>query len=181
MTSSLSNIESKIIRWSQGLSLIGLLGLMLLAGITIGEVLLRWLFHYPILGVSDVSRLVITIIAASCFPVVSAKREHISVSVLGLKLGPRANSVLDAFGAFVTLVVLGLFTWQIWLYSCDLAAAKEVTMLVRWPVAPWWKVTTFLFALCVPIQAVCVYVSLRSAFDSKEIAGPKFSFEKKQE
>ena len=69
MAGSLNTVETKIIRWSRGVSLIGLIGLMLLAGITVGEVLLRWLFNYPILGVSDVSRLIVTIVAASClFP-----------------------------------------------------------------------------------------------------------------
>lgn len=181
MTDALSPIETKIIRWSRGISLIGLIGLMLLAAITVGEVLLRWLFKYPILGVSDVSRLVITIIAASCFPLVSAKREHITIHVLGSKLGPRANSILEAFGAFVTLIILSLLTWQIWLYSGELAAAKETTMLVRWSVSPWWRVTTLLFALCVPIQLVCVYTSLRSAFCTKDITDPNSSNDGKQE
>jgi len=181
MASSPSIIETKIIRWSRGISLVGLIGLMLLAGITVGEVLLRWLFKYPILGVSDVSRLIVTIVAASCFPLVSAKRDHISIQVLGSKLGPRANSVLEAFGSFITLVVLGLLTWQIWLYSGELATANETTMIVRWPVSPWWRVTTLLFALCVPIQMVCVYTSLRSAFTSKDIMDPKCPYDSDQE
>lgn len=181
MADSLSTIETKIIRWSRGISLIGLIGLMILAVITVGEVLLRWLFKYPILGVSDVSRLVITIIAASCFPLVSAKREHITIHVLGSKLGPRANSVLEAFGAFVTLVIICLLTWQIWLYSGELATAKETTMLVRWPTSPWWRVTTLLFALCVPIQVVCVYTSLRSAFTSRDIMDLKDSHDSEEE
>lgn len=164
MSSQRRTLESEIIRRARTISLIGLAGLLLLAGITVGEVLLRWLFSYPIQGVSDVSRLIVSIVIASCFPVVSAERRHITVRAIGTMLGPRINHLLEAFGAFVTLVIFCLMTWQLWLYANELAASNQTTWLVMWPLAPWWRVATILLGLCVPIQLIAFLVSLKSAF-----------------
>jgi len=158
------NLESGAIRFSRVISLIGLFGLLLLSLITVGEVVLRSLFNYPILGVSDASQLIVTVVVASCFPLVSAERRHISVKVIGIKSGPRIHALLEAFGAFVVLVFFILFTQQLWRYSQELAAAQETTWLLLWPVAPWWKAVTVLIAICIPNQLICFITSLRSFF-----------------
>ena len=48
-------------RW---IALSGLVGLVAVALETIGEVLLRWLFNMPIDGVSEISRLVVSVAIA---------------------------------------------------------------------------------------------------------------------
>ena len=78
-----ARIESKVTRVTRVTSLIGLMGLLVLAGITVGAVVLRWILNQPSLGVSDVSALVISIVIASCFPLVFAERRSITVRVAG--------------------------------------------------------------------------------------------------
>lgn len=150
------------------ISLIGLAGLLMLAGITVGEVLIRWLIKFPIRGVFDLSQLVIIIVIASCLPLVSAERRHITVRVIGTMLGGHANALLEAFGALVTTLIFGLLTWQLWVYADELSTAKESTWLTHWPVAPWWRVATVLIALCCAIQFVLFLISLRSVFSRKK-------------
>lgn len=157
------SLESAIIRWSRIIALIGLVGLLVLAGITVGEVLLRWLFKYPIIGVYDVSQLVVVIVVSSCFPLVSAERRHISVNFLGTMAGGRTKDFLEAFGAFLTMIIFLLMTWQLWIYTNELSASHQTTWLLHWPSAPWWRAATVLFALCFPIQLMVFWVSLRSA------------------
>lgn len=149
------------------ISLIGLAGLLMLAGITVGEVLIRWAFKFPIRGVFDLSQLVIIIIIASCLPLVSAERRHITVRLIGTVLGGHANALLEAFGAMITTIIFGLLTWQLWVYADELSAANESTWLTHWPVAPWWRAATVLIALCCVIQFVLFFISLRSVFNSK--------------
>ena len=91
-------LELEIIRCTRVISLIGLGGMLVIAGVIVGEVLLRWILKYPIPGVYDLSQLVVIIIIASCLPLVCAERNHITVRLLGTILGKRANEIFEAFG-----------------------------------------------------------------------------------
>ena len=165
--SSHDKLESETIRWARLISLIGLVGLLILAVMTVGEVLLRWLFDFPILGVADGSSLVITVSIASCFPLVFAERRSITVRVLGVSLGHRANTVLEAFGSLVVMIVFCLITWQLWVYTNQVAVSNQTTWVMLWPVAPWYRIATVLIALCIPAQAIVFFNQVRSAFGHK--------------
>jgi TRAP-type transport system small permease protein len=170
---SQKRIQSEIARWARVISLIGLVGLLLLAGITVGEVLLRWLFNYPIMGVYDVSRLVVTIVVAACMPMVCAENRHITVRLVGSLLGSRVNALLEAFGALVATGIVGVLAWQLWIYTNELVAGNETTMMVLWPVAPWWRIATILVMLCIPIQLVYFWFFLKLAFAPQTHANEK--------
>jgi len=161
-------IELGIAHITKGISLIGLAGLLLFAGITVAEVLLRWLFNYPILGVSDVSSLVVTVAVASCFPLVFSERRSIAVRIAGNLLGKRVNAVLEAFGTLVTLGMFFLVTWQLWDYAVELAKNDQTTWVVLWPMSPWYRIAAILMALSVPVLALTFYLHARSISPSKD-------------
>jgi TRAP-type C4-dicarboxylate transport system permease small subunit len=165
--SSSSTLESKIIRWTRVVSLIGLIGLLILATMTVGGALLRWLLDFPILGIPDVSSLVITVAVASCFPLVFAERRNITVRLVGNLLGPRISMVLEAFGYLVSIGIFCLMAWQLWIFTGEVAASHETTVVVRLPIAPWYRAATLLVALCVPVQAVVFCSQLKSALFGK--------------
>lgn len=166
--SNRSTIDLEITRWARVISLIGLAGLLVLAGITVGEVFLRWLFDYPILGISDVSSLVVTLSVASCFPLVFAERRSITVRMVGRILGSRANALLEAFGTLVSLGIFILITWQLWVYASELAANRQTTWVVLWPMSPWYRVAAILMALCVPVLIVVFYRHIRLALSPEQ-------------
>ncbi|MEW6667332.1 MAG: TRAP transporter small permease [Thermodesulfobacteriota bacterium] len=158
---------SMITRWTRVISLIGLFGLLVLAFITVFEVLLRWIFHKAIASVSDISILVITVAIASCFPLVFAQRGNITIRMVGSMLGPRVSMLLDAFGSLVGIGIFSLLTWQLWIYANNLALRNETTMMVLLPLAPWYRAATALLALCIPTQAIVFFDQVRSA-----VSGP---------
>ena len=161
-------IKLGIARIAKGISIIGLAGLLLFSGITVAEVLLRWLFNYPILGVSDISSLVVTVAVASCFPLVFSERRSITVRIAGNLLGKRVNAVLEAFGTLVTLGMFSLVAWQLWDYAIELAKNDQTTWVVLWPMSPWYIVAAILMALCVPIISAVFYLQARSIRPSKD-------------
>ena len=56
-------------RLTRLIAAIGVFGLLVIAAMTIVDVLLRWLFNSPIDGVTEITRLLISISAASFFPI----------------------------------------------------------------------------------------------------------------
>ncbi|MFH1953788.1 MAG: TRAP transporter small permease [Pseudomonadota bacterium] len=168
-----STLESKIIFWTRVVSLIGLAGLLVLAAMTVAEALLRWLLDFPILGIPDVSSLIITVAVASCFPLLFAERRNITVRLVGNLLGQRIYMLLEAFAYLVSIGIFCLMVWQLWILTGEFAASNQTTVVVRLPIAPWYRAATLLLALCVPVQAVVFYGQLRSALFGKEMSPQK--------
>jgi TRAP-type C4-dicarboxylate transport system permease small subunit len=157
-------LEAVVTRSSQLIALIGLAGLLILACLTVIEVLLRWLLNFPILGIADVSSLIIGVAIACCMPLVFAERRSISVKMLGNALGLRANCLFEAFGSLVAMIIFLLITWQLWIYADNVAINRETTWVVSWSIAPWYRVVTVLIALCVPVQALTAFSQINAIF-----------------
>jgi TRAP-type C4-dicarboxylate transport system permease small subunit len=141
----------------------GMLALVVFLLMTNVDVLMRWLFNSPVNGVSDVGPLVVAVVTAAFFPFVLAERHHVSIGFLGGLLGPRAQLWLEAFAALVTWVFFALLAWQIVLYAVELHQQGQTTWVVQWPVAPWWAVVGFFFAVCVVVQVGVVVAELSAA------------------
>lgn len=147
-------------RW---LALIGLVGLVAVALVTIGDVLLRWLLNSPVDGVSEISRLVVAVSIASFFPMALAGRHHISIEFLGAWLGPRARLWLDTLAHLVTSFFFLVLGWQFILYTMEIRESGETTWLLGWQVAPWWTVTTVFMLICIPVQGYIFFRHIRAA------------------
>ncbi len=128
------------------------------------DVLLRWLFNSPITGVRDASSLFTAVIIASCFALCIAERKDITIRFLGDFFGARGGSILEAFGNLVTMAIFTVITWQLWVYTNELAQVGEMTMVLNWPLHPWWRIVSILIGACVPVQAVMFLQSAKAAF-----------------
>lgn len=157
------HLERSVTRITRAIALIGLAGLLLLASATVLDVLLRWLFNRPIVGLNDTHSLFTAIILASCFPLCIYKGGNITIRFAGKIFGPRVQDILDVFGNLLTLVIFGFMGWQLWLYADQLAEDGATTWVLGWPISPWWRIVTIIIFLCVPVALVTVIQFARSA------------------
>ena len=146
----LDRIARRGTRW---LSLLGFVGLFLLALMTTLDALMRSLFSAPIQGVNDVSSVVMAVVIASCIPANLANRRNISVEVLGAVLGARANRVLRLFSSIVVFVFVSLMAWKFVPFTQSIFEGGRRTWVLGWPIWPWWSVATLFLAFAVVIQA----------------------------
>ncbi len=158
-----SRIEKGISILTRAIALIGLALLLLLASATVLDVLLRWLFNSPIVGLVDTHSLFMALILASCFPLCIYKRGNVTIRFIGNIMGSRVKNILDAFGNLVTLTIFALMAWQLWLYTDQLALDGETTWVLNWPVSPWWRVVTILIITCTPVTFVTFIQYVRAA------------------
>ena len=167
---SYQRIEKITGRVSRFIALIGLAGLLLLASATVLDVLMRWLFNSPIVGLNDTQHLFTALVIAASFPLCINKDGNITIRFIGNLFGEKVRAVLDAFGNLVTAVIFALMAWQLWLYTDQLAQDGETTWVLNWPVSPWWRVVTLLILICVPITLVSVIQHARAALKKKGTA-----------
>ena len=166
---SLRNIELKISQWSKVISLVGLMGLLCLSLLTVGAVLLRAVFGISILGIYDVSELIVVVVVASCFPLASIRRGHVAVKVLGTKLGERPTHLFNAFSALISLVFFAFLSRQLWNYVSEIMATGENTWIVHIPFYPWWIVGSILITLCIPLELICFFRSIGAVVNPETI------------
>jgi TRAP-type C4-dicarboxylate transport system permease small subunit len=142
-------------------AIIGLTGVLTLSFLIVFDVLARWLFNAPITGVHDVSSLFVAIAIAACMPVCILEGQHITIRILGKLAGTRYGAAFNTFGFFVTMALFFCMSWQLWLYSDSLASEKEVTMVLGWPLSPWWRIISIITAFCVLIQLSVLIQSIK--------------------
>lgn len=148
-------------RISRLFCLVGLAGLIGLAFATVADVVMRWLFNAPITGVRDTASLFVAVVIACAFPISLVKKAHIVIGFIRNLLGDRVKIAVTVFGHLVSLLIFVLIAWQLWLYTDQLAVEKETTLVLGWPVAPWWRGLSIIMAFCVPVQLVVLFQSLR--------------------
>lgn len=136
--------------------------------LVIADVLLRWLLSAPIDGVAEISKLLVAVVIASFFPLSLAGRQHIAIDLLGSRLPAGLRRAVEGFAAGVTLVVVALVAWRLILYTDETARSGETTWVLGWPVAPWWVAVAGLIALCVPVQAIVAWRSLKPPAAGRE-------------
>lgn len=155
-------------RWC---AFLGFGALLVVAGLTVIDVLMRWLFLTPIEAIDDLSRLALAVIIVACFPAGLLQGRNIVIRFLGSGLGRRPNHWLEAFGALLTFFFFCMFAWQFVVMTIDDFASNNTTMTVEAPTWPWWVVATILVICCVPVQAAVLAGEYRRAVTGEEPGG----------
>ena len=169
--SSFEQIDRALKRFTRMIALIGLVGLLTLALATVLDVMLRWIFNSPIVGLNDTYSLFAALIIASCLPLCIYRRGTITIRFVGNIFGPRARNILDVFGGLVSLIIFSIMAWQLWRYTDQLARDGETTWVLNWPVSPWWRLVSILIIICVPVTLITVIQSAKSAIREEDASG----------
>lgn len=159
MLASLEYLSRQFSKW---LAMLGLIGLVVLAMLTIADVMMRWLFSDPLDGISDLYRLLVALVVASFFPSAFAERGHISINFLSAILPRAGRKAVAVLASIVTLAFTGVIGWQFILYCMEVYEAGETTWLLGISVTPWWMGVTALLMLCIPVQLIVLLADLAS-------------------
>jgi len=147
---------------SRWVAFVGLIGLLIVALVTMADVLLRWLFSAPIEGLEDINKLVFAIVCASCFPAGLVQGHNVTVRLMGALIG-RRGQWLESFGAVLTLLFFLFLASQVFAFAWDEAKHGRYTQTLELATAPWWFVVAVILAICVPIQIVAALMRLTAA------------------
>src|SRR3954466_5492822 len=149
----LTALERFSLAATRALSVVGLIALMGLAGMTLADGLMRWLASRPIEGGRDLGGLAIAVAIACCLPVGLVERSNIVIR-LGATLSPLLGRILDALAAILVCGILAAMAWQFWIYADKMARARETTFVLQIPVAPFWHGVDAILWFAVLVQAI---------------------------
>jgi TRAP-type C4-dicarboxylate transport system permease small subunit len=158
-----SQIQWLLDRGTGSVAFVGGVGIFVIAAAIVVDILMRWLFNAPILGVDDLSIYILAVVVSSFFPAGLAGEKFVTIRFLGKALGPRSALWLEVFGALCTLAVFILIAWKVFYFTLDVTRTGLATIVLQLPQAPWWWIVTIIFAFCIPVQVVVLIKKILQA------------------
>ena len=145
MPDILRGAERQCVAMTERISFIGVAGMLVIAGLTVTDVVLRAAFNSPLTGLNEVVSLTLAIAVAACLPAGIARRIGLDIDILSRALGPGAQARLRVVGQFVLLAFLVVLAWRVGAFARELEANHLTTIILGVPQAPFiWAVTALL-------------------------------------
>lgn len=110
--------------------------LFLLMMITVVDVIGRYFFNKPLPGSVEISSIVLALLVFAALPLVSRRREHITVDLLTLAPGSTLSRISRGLAIFFTSTCSAWIAAQVWLLANDLAAHGDRSLFLGIPNAP---------------------------------------------
>jgi len=136
-------MQRKITLISTWLGYVSIAALLVMMVMITVSVVLRKTVDRPIRGDVELSELLMVAIVMMGLAYTQIKGGHVSVGMLVERFSPRAQGVIDIFGAVVTIGIISLVVWQSFSRALSSLTEGEVTMVLTFP--------TFWFRFLIPL------------------------------
>jgi C4-dicarboxylate transporter DctM subunit len=137
---------AKLERWcgqvTRPIAFLGVIGMLVAAGITVIDVLMRWLLNQSVPGLNEIVQMIFCVAVTACLPNGLATGVNLKIDILAHWLTGRLAAWLDAAGAILLLILFALLAWRVGLYGKLVGGYGRTTMFLQMPIAP------FLFGAC---------------------------------
>lgn len=118
------------------LALLGGVLLLGLMGLTVVDVIGRYLFNAPLVGATELTELLLAAVIFLGLPAVALAEEHVTVDLVTDRMPPRLQPWRLALAGLFSAVVLAVVTWRIWIYAGQIGSYGGATNSLRIPIAP---------------------------------------------
>ncbi|MGR3425581.1 MAG: TRAP transporter small permease subunit [Pseudooceanicola nanhaiensis] len=153
-------IETTMTRGLRLTAFLGALFLLLVAGLSVADILVRQMTGRPIHGAHDTAALLTIVIVAACFPAGLMERRQIKVTIIEVFVSPLANRIMRIIGELATGFMFLCIAWFLTQHAIKISARSEVSMILKWPVGPWWWAAAMLFWACIPAQLYVIIAEI---------------------
>ena len=116
---------AKFARWVAVISGIVVIIMMLYTTVDVAG---RYLVNRPMPAAYEMTIIFLIYITYFGVTLVQARGGHMRLGFLYEKAGPRGKSLIDLFSVLFGLFIVGIITWQGWLYAIESWQIEEVTM-----------------------------------------------------
>jgi tripartite ATP-independent transporter DctM subunit len=152
---------------SRPLAFVGVLGMLAAAGVTVLDVLMRWLAGTAITALNEITAMLFAVAVAACMPAGLAGGVNLKVDILARWLTGRTAAWLDALGALLLLILFAILTWRIWVFAESLLRQGRTTVILRLPLPPFMYAVSVLLGIGTLVQAVVCANAVRRAWTAR--------------
>lgn len=116
-----------------GLAAVALVGMVLL---TCVDVVGRYVLNRPLTGAFELSEMAMGALVFASLPLVTLRRQHVTVDLLDWLLPSGWRVVQDAATSLVAAVCVGVVAWRLWIKASEMMANGETTAVLKIPMYP---------------------------------------------
>lgn len=143
------NKAAKLI--SNFLNIISIVAVLAMLVLVVADVVLRALFKSPIIGATEIVRMMMICITPS-FVCAVVEDQHIKVGLIVDRLGRKGQIVVDIITLLLTAAICALISWQAFVYTRYAIKFKEYYSLLKIPKWP------FELIFCIAMAATALLV-----------------------
>jgi TRAP-type C4-dicarboxylate transport system permease small subunit len=146
----LQSLSKRLKLFSSILAYIGILALLIMMILTALDVIGRYFFNRPILGVYELTEFMVLILIFSFIGYTQAHKSHVSVDLFMMFLPGKLRVIIDFITHLLCLMMMALITWMGIVKVKDLMDAGEASPNLGIPTYP------FAIFLVIGCAAMCV-------------------------
>ena len=141
----------------------GVIAMLIIATVSIADVILRAVADSPIVGLNEVTEVFFAVAIAACFPAGLTQRIHITVDLLANRYGPRLTAWLNFAGAVTLFWMFTLLAWRLGDIAEELTEAGDITAILEIPTWPFLWMVAGLVAFGAIFQFIVIGVAATKA------------------
>lgn len=138
------------------LQLVAALLLLVMMAVTFVDVIGRYVFNRPLPGAFELTEVLLALVIFVGLPIVTARREHVTVDLLTGRLPGPARRGLARLSLAVTAAVLALLTWRLALLGRDYSSYGDATVYLGIPLGPVALVMAVLTGVSALVAAMLI-------------------------
>ena len=144
MENLITNLDRLGISLTRRIAFGGVLIMLLVAMVTIGDVLLRTFANAPIVAMNEITEVFFAVAVSACFPAGLTQRIHVTVDLLARRYGECLTAWLKVAGALLLFWLFALIAWRLGAIAATLTETGETTIILQIPTWPFiWLVAAF--------------------------------------
>lgn len=132
---------------SLGASVLGILFMVAMLLLTVGDVFLRFVFNRPILGSVEITEYLMVGTGFLGIAWCAAKGGHVGVDLIVSHFPPRIQAVIDSVTCLLSLGVAPIVAWQAFLQAGYAKAENVQSDLLDIPAYPFYLIVGIAFVL----------------------------------
>jgi len=150
----LERLDARVDGFTRLLAVAGAMTIICISFLTIADVILRAGLGTTIPGLNEVQILALGVAVTACLPSGFARSIHVTVDLALAGLRPAARDFLKTVGALVLLVFVAVIGLQLLALAQSYASRGQTSIILGWPVAPFYLAMAGLLLACIPIQGL---------------------------
>lgn len=149
-----SRLRAACIVLSRPIAFLGVIGMLIASGVTVLDVLLRWLVNGGITALNEIISMTFAVAITACIPAGLASGVGVTIDATEKLLGIRAAAAFKTVGAFLLFSMFAVLTWRMSIYADSLYAEGRTTIILGLPQAPFLWATAVLLGIATLVQLI---------------------------
>ena len=137
--------------------------ILLFVGIIASDVCMRYLLNYPIPGTVELTEFVLPLVVFLSVAYAAVEQRHVGIDLFYEHLGPRARAIVDVLTSTLSVYILSVITWRLFVYGLEQYASGEAGDILG---LPHWPAIMIGVLGCVILVLVLMAKALRAVSDA---------------